>query len=366
MTFPVARRLLFLLFAVAGACAALTPEDVLVLGNRNSPLSRSITEYYARQRGIPADHVLLLSMPVKEEITRAEFDAQIARPLASFLRRRNWVDRILAIVTTSDVPLKIDGTLGPKALAASVDSELAALYADLTGAPHPLPGPLPNPFFGIDRPMSHPEYPLYLVTRLTGYTFQDVKSIIDRALAARNRGIVVLDQREPGVETGDNWLYRAAHRLPKERVLHEETAKVVYGAQFVIGYASWGSNDRSRRERSVKFQYLPGAIVTEFVSTDGRTFLEPPSSWVPGGSWRVPVDLFADSPQTMSADFLRQGATGVSGHVYEPYLQQTPRPEVLFPAYLSGKSLAESFWSSIPSLSWMNIVVGDPLCRLAP
>ncbi len=272
MTLPIATRLLLLLSAAAGACGALTPADVLILGNRNSPLSKSITEYYARQRGIPREQILLLGMPVAEEISRAEFDSHIAGPLGSFLRRRKWVDRVLVIVTTSGVPLKIKGSQGPPGTAASVDSELAALYGDLKGTPHPIPSLIPNPYFGSDRPFSHPEFPLYLVTRLTGYTFQDVRGLIDRALQARNRGIVVLDQHYPGMELGDNWLFRATLHLPKDRVLHEETEKVVYGARFVIGYASWGSNDKKRHERDVKFEYLPGAIVTEFVSTDGRTF----------------------------------------------------------------------------------------------
>ena len=54
------------------------------------------------------------------------------------------------------------------------------------------------------------------------------------------------------------------------------------------------------------------------------------------------------------------------GHVYEPFLEYSPRPDYLFPAYLNGRNLAESYYLSIPAVSWMNIVVGDPLCRLRP
>jgi tetratricopeptide (TPR) repeat protein len=39
------------------------------------------------------------------------------------------------------------------------------------------------------------------------------------------------------------------------------------------------------------------------------------------------------------------------------------RPDILFPAYLAGFNLAESFYLALPSLSWHAIVVGDPLCR---
>ena len=42
----------------------------------------------------------------------------------------------------------------------------------------------------------------------------------------------------------------------------------------------------------------------------------------------------------------------------------TPHPDQLFPAYFHGRNLAESYYVSIPGLSWQNIVVGDPLCKL--
>jgi hypothetical protein len=36
----------------------------------------------------------------------------------------------------------------------------------------------------------------------------------------------------------------------------------------------------------------------------------------------------------------------------------------VLPAYYSGRTLAESFYLGIPGLSWMNVVIGDPLMRL--
>ena len=38
----------------------------------------------------------------------------------------------------------------------------------------------------------------------------------------------------------------------------------------------------------------------------------------------------------MTADYIHDGVTGASGHVDEPYLALTPRPDLLFPAYLPG------------------------------
>ena len=354
-----------LLTLVVALCPALAPREILLVGNERSPVSKSIVEYYARQRAIPAGQILYLRTAPLEEIERQVYDKEIAAPVAAFLNQRDWVDRILAIVTTSGVPLKIKGAEGKLATAASVDSELACLYSVIRGAPPTIPGPAVNPYYRQDEPFSHPKFPMYLVTRLTGYTFEDVRGMIDRSLQARNTGQVAIDKKGNGLEDeGEFWLHRTARQLPG-RVILEETPAVQRNLGNLIGSAGWGSNDKSRKDRNVGFRYLPGALVTEFVSTNGRSFTEPPPGWNLG-TWANRETYFAGSPQSMSGDAIRQGATGVAGHVYEPYLGFCPRPDYLFPAYLGGRTLAESFYASLPALSWMNVIVGDPLTRLLP
>ena len=359
-------------FAACGAAAEIpvqSPATILLVVNDNSPLSREIGEYYARRRGVPPQNICHIKASTSEEISREDYDRQIALPLGAYLHKNGLQESIYYILTTAGVPLKISGAgEGMNSSAASVDSELALLYSDLrSGKPHPVDGSVPNPFFGKrDRAFSHPEYPIYLVTRLAAYDFDGVKGMIDRCFAATNRGKFVLDLRGPDDESGNDWLRNAAILLPKDRVVLEETTEPVYGQTDVIGYASWGSNDRHHERRFPGFHWLPGGIVTEYVSTDGRTFVKPPDSWTPSMDWIHPPAWFAGSPQSMLADYILEGATGGSGHVYEPYLGMTPRPDLLLPAYYSGRNLAESYYLAIPGLSWQNIVVGDPLCSLGP
>jgi uncharacterized protein (TIGR03790 family) len=184
-------------------------------------------------------------------------------------------------------------------------------------------------------------------------------------LIARNVGKFVIDSRSSSDNQGDNWLHAAVRLLPKERVVADNSSKVLYDQTDVIGYASWGSNDPNRKNRFNKFHWLPGAIMTEYVSSDGRTFKRPPENWVLS-TWKKEDQhlWFAGSPQSMTADYILEGATGASGHVAEPYLHMTPRPDLLLPAYYSGRNLAESYYLSMRGLSWQNIVVGDPLCSL--
>jgi uncharacterized protein (TIGR03790 family) len=340
------------------------PDSVLIIVNQPSALSRQIGEYYAERRHIPASNICRLNASMDEEISRSDFNDQVAHPIQNFLRGHSLTEKVLYIVTTAGVPLKVRGNLGLSAEAASVDSELTLLYFDLHGRAHPLPAGIANPFFGkIGAPFRHPDFPIYLVTRLAGFDFDDVKGIIDRALVARNRGKFVVDLKGSDNTQGNAWLLQAAQQLPHDRVVLDGSRTVLSNQPDVIAYASWGSNDPDRKERHLGFHWLPGAIMTEYVSTNGRTFARPSDSWN-FGAWGDPKATFAGSPQTLTADYIHDGVTGASGHVYEPYLGFTPRPNILLPAYYHGRNLAESYYLSIPLLSWMNIVVGDPLCSL--
>ena len=365
---PAARLLLSFLVGLQTVSAQGITKVLLVV-NDASRLSRDIGQYYSARRGLPPRNICHIRTAETEEIDRAQYDREIAGPIGTCLKHNQLTEQILYIVTTGGVPLKISGREpeGPTGDYASVDSELTMLYSDLKqGKAHPIAGPLGNPFFGKrEAKFAHPEFPIYMVTRLQAYDLEGVKAIIDRSLHAVNQGKFVIDLKSPEPQEGDSWLRQAANLLPKDRVIFDDSEKVIYDQTGVIGYAGWGSNDFNRHRRFLGFHWLPGAVATEFVSSDGRTFKKPPDNWTIG-TWSQRELWFAGAPQTLTADYLLEGATAATGHVYEPYLAMTPHPEYLLPAYYSGRNLAESYYLSIRALSWQNIVIGDPLCSLGP
>ena len=355
-------------FALA-ACASLgssvfaqTGAQVLLVGNRNSAESRQIVDYYRSRRSVPGANVCWTSTTDSEEISWDVYRTGIEEPVGDCLKKAGLQEKVLYIVLTLGTPLKIDGSNGTMGTRASVDSELALLYSKLKGVKVERAGMVRNPFFTVrDSPFLHPRFPIYLVTRLAAYDVADVKAMIDRALAARNIGTFVIDAPSDAGGEGNGWLRTASLLLPPSRVKLDLTPRVLYGEKDVIGYASWGSNDVNRKQRWLHFQWLPGAIATDLVSTNARTLKRPPDDWNIGGG-----KPFAGSEQTLSADFIHEGATGASGNVYEPYLAACARPEYVLPAYFDGRNLAESFYMGLPYLSWMGVVLGDPLCSLGP
>jgi uncharacterized protein (TIGR03790 family) len=173
-------------------------ENVLLVVNRANTLSRRIADYYISKRGIPLKNVCKLDIPAdKEEISWDTYVAQVEQPIARCLAKANLREQVLYIVTTMGVPLKVIG--GGQELASescAVDSELTLLYSKMQGKRFPRAGPVTNPFYRQkEQPFTHARFPIYLVTRLAGYDFDDVKGIVDRSLAAGNRGKFVFDLR---------------------------------------------------------------------------------------------------------------------------------------------------------------------------
>jgi uncharacterized protein (TIGR03790 family) len=355
----------FVLLLAAGSLFAQTGANVLVVVNGNDAGSKEVGEYYRVRRSVPAKNVCVLSTTAEEEIDWRTYEEQIERPVGECLRRNGLAESTLYIVTTLGVPLKIKGNgSGLMAEYGAVDSELALLYAKRKGAKYERAGMVANPLYmRRDEPFAHPRFPIYLVTRLAAYDVAEVKGMIDRSLAAANRGKFVIDLKSRDDEPGNNWLHTAAILLPEDRVYLEETEKVATLAPNVIGYASWGSNDPHRKIRDVGLQWLPGGIAAEFVSTNARTLKRPPDNWT-YTTWTDRLQFWAGSPQSLVADVIHQGATGASGNTYEPYLQYCVRPDYLFPAYYRGRNLAESYYLAMPALSWQGVVLGDPLCKI--
>jgi uncharacterized protein (TIGR03790 family) len=349
---------------------AQTGENILLVTNAVSQASDEIGTYYSRARTIPGSQILRLPLPIAEEIERRDYDTKIERPIAEWLSANSAQDRILYIVLTKDVPLRIAGTSGQRATVASVDSELTLLYRKLVGLGVQTAGSIKNPLFLGNAPgtparhFSHRTFDMYLVGRLDGYTTADVKSLIDHGASPAHQGNIVLDGKlELGQSVGNKWLTAAAEALKKlpgwsDRITLDTGQTTLTQQSNVIGFYTWGSNAVMASERRFNHQFVPGAIAAEYVSTDARTFKEPPPDW----SINDTKNPFGGSHQSLIGDLIRDGITGVAGHVAEPFLNGTIRPDILFPAYAAGFNLIESFYLAMPFVSWQTVVVGDVLC----
>src|SRR5688572_22490254 len=352
------------------ALHAQSAENVAVVINDNSADSRNVGEHYARTRNLPAPNVLRIQTSTDEVIQRGEYVLNIERSLSQALRRSGLQDRLLYLVLTKGVPLRIAGSPGVGGTTSSVDSELTLLYRRMVGTPVPVDGRVDNPYFLGTRTVkeakafSHRDHDIYLVTRIDAFTANQAMAMIDRAQMPSKEGRIVLDQLGAG-GTGDQWMSQAAARLTElghgPRVLLESTAQPARNEKAVLGYYSLGASDPQNQVRNVEMAFVPGSIAASLASFDARTFKQPPPNWRPTASADRSV-WFEGSADALIGDLIASGISGVSGQVSEAYAFGAVRPEILFPAYLAGFNLAEAFYLATPTLSWQTIVIGDPLC----
>jgi hypothetical protein len=204
------------------------------------------------------------------------------------------------------------------------------------------------------------QFGIYLVTRLDGYTYTDIKTMIDRAASADstqlNAGRFVFDMDPTsslvnGTLNGNMINASAALRTRSRLTVLDSTSQFLTNLTNVLGYVSWGSNDANAGSYAVNadphHQFLPGSIAETYVSTSGRSFTA-------GTSYG----------QSLVADLIADGICGVKGYVYEPYSSAMANVQYTFPMYSDGFTMAECYYSSSIYLSWMDVVVGDPKMRI--
>lgn len=322
----------------AFALARSQPGHVLVVVNRSSADSVAVGEHYSFKRHVPKDNILEISVKAEEEVTSDEFQSNVLDPVRRAVKDAK--NRIDYIVLTKGVPIRV------REKGFSVDSLLAAMDLQDTNAQRP------NPYFLKSESFSSEKFGMYLVTRLDGYTAGDAKALVERSLAAKPaRGPFLFDEADNRRTGSYNEIQKrlaASQRLLAAKGLQarlDTQKEFVSPAEPLAGYVSWGSNDGAfdlAKYRSIKF--LPGAVCETFVSTSARTFLP------------------TEGGQSLIADLIKGGVTGVKGYVSEPYTFALAKPDVLFDRYTDGRNLAESFYAASPVIHWKDVVIGDPLC----
>ena len=341
------------------ARANVSYNDVAVIINVNSPTSVAVGNYFKAARSIPDVNVIYVSAPTSEEIDSLAFES-IRRQVESHLMNNNLENVINYIVTTKGLPLKVrrGDDFSNLSASSSVESELSLIlgpYAPSIG----LRGRVISPYYNRCLQFSRTAQGIFLVTRLDGYTLQDIESLIDHSGPGVNftsSSAFVLDE-DPAwnavAPTLNNNLETAKNSLQSKGkpVFLNSDSVYVTSRQNVIGYVSWGSNDHyasSYTQNAIPHNsWSPGAIVETYVSTSARSFDNPPNYG-----------------QSLIADLIREGASGAKGYVYEPYSSSMAVAYILFDRYVSGYNLAESYYMASLYLSWMDVVVGDPKTSL--
>lgn len=354
----------------------------VVIFNSRDPESKALADYYAERRHIPRQQVIGLDCPTSEEISREEFSTTIEKPLRKIFESNGWwslrenasgqveaaSNRIRFVALMRGMPLKIRTTIPPPEPdkspppppnggdpvrshdEASVDSELATLGVFIDDNF----GVISNPYFRRFVPALDGGLPpaMLLVCRLDAPDAETVRRMIDDSLYAEKNGLygwAYIDRRsipESGYREGDDWLQAAAAECWNSGVpVILDNVPDVFPSGFPVTnaalYYGWYTANIAGAMTSSTFSR--GAVAVHIHSFSAATMRNPNSHW--------------------SAPLLARGAAATLGNVYEPYLTLTAHLDVFNDRLLNGFTLAESGYMSLRALSWMNVIIGDPLYK---
>lgn len=326
--------------AQAGARRRL-PADIGLVVNRADPYSVAVGEYYAQQRGLAPEQVLYVEIPVKPDLSRAEFfalQAQIHSGLDNLSQEARPI-RALALAWAQPYAVECNGITA--AVTLGFDPEICTASCK--------PSHL-SPLFGNALSPDWPQQGIRPSMLLAARSVDEAKALIDRGVAADQqlgkRGVPLAhavfvstpdkarNVREPlfpppatvpplglQVVRASSTGPRAADPLP--RVILYQTGAV-------------------REAQMQRIQWLPGALADHLTSYGGR--------------------LLDATSQMSVLDWISAGATASYGTVSEPcnHPQKFPHPSLLLARYATGASALEAYWSSV---AWptQGVFVGEPL-----
>jgi uncharacterized protein (TIGR03790 family) len=260
------------LFTAPASAQMPSYDDVLVIMNNNSQLSKDIGEYFQQERNIPQENMCYIDTLTGERATYAEYE-NIVSQIKAHIQNNNLEETINYLVTTKDIPLMFRTPGEPfTGNYYSLDNFLVTSFASIhSGNPYAAQGYEPydhaNPLF----------QGMYLVTRLTGYDYEDVKQLVDNATLSFDYDYsgnknVLLDQ---GVSAFNLKILDAQEDMEQMgfHVTLGNTTEFVINQQDLIMAFTSGSNDGYSIPGYLwGFDFLPGAIMETAVSSGGRTF----------------------------------------------------------------------------------------------
>jgi len=392
---------ILLTLVYGGGAAALEPDEILVVANKDIAESMQIAQYYCEQRGVPDINLLALPLGanLKGTISRADYERHLAGPIRRRFFTHKLLGKIKCLLTVYGVPFKVgkrgpltdmdselerlqkqadkekkrieqlrqDGWTDSRAYrfgraglaklqlkmdringnetSASVDSELSMV---LFGA-YELYRWQPNP---LNAKVSDLAFGTLMVSRLDGPGDGIAKGLVDKAMRAEEaglNGVAYIDSQ--GIASKDLHghfdrslrnlavLTKTQTQIP---VVEERTAEL-----FAPGscprtalYCGWYSLKRYVDA----FDFVDGAIGYHIASYEAVSLRD-----LNSGQW--------------CPSLLRDGITATLGPVAEPYLHTFPEPKAFFMELYEGRCLVEAYYRSKPFNSWQLLLIGDPLYR---
>jgi uncharacterized protein (TIGR03790 family) len=306
-----------------------TADDLAVIVNDSDPLSRQIADYYQKTRGIPSGNMIHLRFPGgRDAFSRDEFEqlkAEIDRATPAHVQ---------AYAVAWTAPYRVACMSLTSALAFGFDERYCSSSCGPTQ---------PSRYF--NSPSHYPASDLQMrpAMMLAGVDFQQVKTLIDRGVAAdhsfpRGRAYLVITADKARSVRAVNFDL-AAKELDGVFPIEIVESEAITDRRDILFYFT----GRVHVPHLDTLTFLPGALADHLTSAGGQ---------------------LTGFGQMSSLRWLEAGVTASYGTVVEPcnHMQKFPFPGIAMFHYALGASAIEAYWKSV---AWPGegVFVGEPLSQ---
>lgn len=393
------------------ASFALSPNEIILIVNRNVPESAEVAAHYRRLRHVPAENVVTLDLPTTEDISRRDYNSRLIAPLRAALKTRK--DQIKVLLCIYGVPLRVGGIEPKEAdrieiakldeqlksareqvktlqarlklkesptdkeeLAATekrvqslqnrrnrlartesnaaVDNELMLLWWD----DYELYRFLVNPLhFQVNDEYRRSKPPVMMTARLDGPTAEIAKRLVSGAVEVEKTGLsgtVYVDARDnrydPMRDSGYGYGgYDESMREMAALLRDEARMNVVLDNKSAVFKEGACPNCAL---------YCGWYSHAKFIDSCG--LVKGAVAWHLASS--EAVSLRRKNSTLWCPNLLTKGACATLGPVAEPYTIGFPKPAEFFGFLVTGEyTLVECYARTLNLTSWMCTLIGDPL-----
>ena len=332
-------------------------NDVGVVVNSNSATSMQIGAYFMAARNIPANRLIVITADTTVNIEPIDF-GPIREQIESHLVLHQLVDSLNYLVTTKGVPLRLDnGSCDSQtqfSRCSSFDTDLSLILGPYSSA-IAAQGSVNNPFAGSSMKQQRATTGIYLVTRLTAPSIQDVYDLIDRS----GPGIAV--------DTSNVVLVGDLNNLDTMPGVQPFFDGVMNSTMAPFADAGWNTMVDLT---DIRLDSVANVLVYLGLNPPDLDW-HPTLYWAPGAlamEWHVTNALDQDLSGTSIAQqriarHIAGGATAALGAVGPLYADPLMGSGTMLERYLDSTfhfNAAEAMYAFIPHLSWTYQAVGDP------
>ncbi|MCF8227712.1 MAG: TIGR03790 family protein [Bacteroidales bacterium] len=335
-------------------------DDVAVIMNYNSETSIEIGTYFAVQRSIPDENLIYIDCLTEEVVDTTEF-RNICNQILDQLEENNLETSINYLVTTRGIPVNVsygDSCTGFEGLhCRSLDNQLTLLNSSLVDDPV---GEfyIENPYYASVDNFSSEIFDFFLISRLDGMNPNSVLSMIDKSgphcPVVKEEAQTLVDFVHPDTNVVDlfsryfedalefldynDWSYQFD---PDTQLISQQDDLLMYTNMI------YDSN-----VDQPEFTWLNGSFVNTILTYTDLGFY--------AVGEEIPYSLL---------NLMNSGASGGGGYANVYFASEGPKQELLYSRYLNDTSekrynLAESYYASVPRLSYQYILIGDPKTSL--